>query len=161
MKIGIYPGSFDPVTNGHMDIIERSSKIVDKLIVSVLINPQKKEGLFTIDERKEILKSCTTNLDNVQIDSFSGLLVDYAKHKGATMIVRGLRAIMDLELEMQMAQINKTMSPEIETIFLVTQAQNSFLSSSAVKELAFFNGQVDDLVPQYVRDKLKEKFKKS
>ncbi len=159
MKIGIYPGSFDPVTNGHMDIIERSSRVVDKLIVSVLMNPRKNAGLFTIDERIAMLKECTAHLSNVEIDSFSGLLVDYAKYKEASIIVRGLRAVMDLELEMQMAQINKNMSPEIETVFLVTQAKYSFLSSSAVKELAMFHGDFDDLVPGSVKDKLKDKFK--
>ncbi|WP_069998163.1 pantetheine-phosphate adenylyltransferase [Cellulosilyticum sp. I15G10I2] len=159
MKIGIYPGSFDPVTNGHMDIIERASKVVDKLIVSVLMNPRKNTGLFTIDERIDMLKECTIHLSNVEIDSFSGLLVDYAKYKEASIIVRGLRAVMDLELEMQMAQINKNMSPEVETVFLVTQAKYSFLSSSAVKELALFHGDFDDLVPHFVRNKLKDKYK--
>ncbi|PHV71815.1 pantetheine-phosphate adenylyltransferase [Sporanaerobium hydrogeniformans] len=158
MKIGIYPGSFDPVTNGHMDIIIRASKLVDHLLVSVLINPQKKGGLFTIEERMEMLKKTTEHLPNVEIDSFSGLLVDYAREKKAHMIVRGLRAITDLEHEMQMAQINKNIVEEVETVFLVTNAQYSFLSSSAVRELAMFKGQVEDLVPTYVGQKLKEKF---
>lgn len=158
MKIGIYPGSFDPVTNGHMDVIERASKVVDKLIVSVLMNPRKISGLFSIDERIEMLRSCTAHLSNVEIDSFSGLLVDYAKYKEASIIVRGLRAVMDLELELQMAQINKNMSPDIETIFLVTQAKYSFLSSSAVKELALFHGDFKDFVPESVWGKLTDKF---
>ncbi|MDF2613587.1 MAG: Phosphopantetheine adenylyltransferase [Clostridia bacterium] len=158
VKIGIYPGSFDPVTNGHMDIIERSSKLVDKLIVSVLINPKKNAGLFSVDERMDMLRESTSHLSNIEIDSFSGLLVDYAKYKEASIIVRGLRAVMDLDHEMQMAQINKNLSADVETVFLVTRAKYSFLSSSAVKELALFHGDFDDLVPQYVRDKLKSKF---
>ncbi len=158
MKIGIYPGSFDPVTNGHMDIIIRASKLVDHLIVSVLINPTKQGGLFTTQERMDMLRKVTEHLPNVEIDSFSGLLVDYVKTKQAHMIVRGLRAITDLEHEMQMAQINKNIVEEVETIFLVTNAQYSFLSSSAVRELAMFKGQFQDLVPTYVGQKLKEKF---
>ncbi len=160
MKIGIYPGSFDPVTNGHMDIIERASHLVDKLIVSVLINPRKNAGLFSLGERIDMLKEATSHLANVEIDSFSGLLVNYAKYKGASIIVRGLRAVTDLEHEMQMAQINKNITPEVETIFLVTRAQYSFLSSSAVKELALFQGDYHDLVPYNVKDKLKDKFNK-
>lgn len=158
MKIGIYPGSFDPVTNGHMDIIERSSKLVDKLIVSVLINPRKDMGLFSVDERMEMLKEATMHLSNIEIDSFSGLLVEYAKNKEASIIVRGLRAVMDLEHEMQMAQINKNLSLDVETVFLVTRAKYSFLSSSAVKELALFHGDFNELVPECVKDKLKSKF---
>ena len=158
MRIGIYPGSFDPVTNGHMDIIERASRLTDNLIVSVLINPKKTSGLFLVEERMKMLKEATAHLSNIEIDSFSGLLVDYAKYKGASIVVRGLRAVMDLEHEMQMAQINKNMSPDIETIFLVTRAKYSFLSSSAVKELALFHGDFDDLVPECVKTQLKNKF---
>jgi len=158
VRIGIYPGSFDPVTNGHMDIIERSSKLMDKLIVSVLINPNKDKALFSVDERMQMLKEATSQLSNIEIDSFSGLLVEYAKYKDANIIVRGLRAVMDLEKEMQMAQINKNLSTDVETIFLVTRAKYSFLSSSAVKELALFHADFNDLVPEYVRDKLKNKF---
>jgi pantetheine-phosphate adenylyltransferase len=158
VKIGIYPGSFDPVTNGHMDIIERSCKLVDKLIVAVLTNPEKDAGLFSIEERMEMLKESTKHLPNVEIDSFSGLLVDYARYKDASIVVRGLRAIMDLEREMQMAQINKNIAADVETVFLVTRAKYSFLSSSAVRELALFNGDFNDLVPAYVSAKLKSKF---
>lgn len=158
MKIGIYPGSFDPVTKGHMDVIERASKLVDVLIVAVLINPHKNTGMFTNEERMDLLANSTKGIQNVQIDSFSGLLVDYAKQKKADVIVRGLRAVTDFEYEMQMAQINKNLLPEVETIFLVTNAEYSFLSSSSVRELAMFKGKFHSLVPKYVADKLEEKF---
>lgn len=160
MKIGIYPGSFDPVTKGHMDIIERSAVLVDELIVAVLTNPNKKSGMFTVNERMDMLVQSTQHLSNVRIDSFSGLLVDYAREQRAAVIVRGLRAVTDFEYEMQMAQINKKLLPEVETIFLVTNAEYSFLSSSSVRELAMFNGNFHFLVPDYVGEKLDAKFKK-
>lgn len=159
MKIGIYPGSFDPVTKGHMDIIERASKVVDKLIVGVLSNPHKPAGLFSVEERMDMLKKTTEGIENVEIDSFVGLLVDYAKEKNASVIIRGLRALTDFEYEMQMAQINKNLLPSVETIFLVTNVQYSFLSSSTVKELALFKGKFQDLVPPYVAMRLEERYK--
>jgi pantetheine-phosphate adenylyltransferase len=159
VKIGIYPGSFDPVTKGHMDIIERASKVVDKLIVSVLSNPHKPRGLFTVEERIEMLENCIAHIDNVEVGSFFGLLVDYAKDMDASVIVRGLRALTDFEYEMQMAQINKNLLPSVETIFLVTNAEYSFLSSSTVKELALFKGKFEDLVPAYVARQLEQKYK--
>lgn len=158
MKIGIYPGSFDPVTKGHMDVIERASKLVDVLVVAVLTNPHKNSGMFTIEERMDLLTNSTKHISNIQVDSFSGLLVDYAKRKEADVIVRGLRAVTDFEYEMQMAQINKNLLPEVETIFLVTNAEYSFLSSSSVRELATFRGKFHNLVPEYVANKLDEKF---
>lgn len=158
MKIGVYPGSFDPVTKGHMDIIERASKLVDVLIVAVLTNPNKNNGMFTTEERMDLLNHSTQHLANVQVDSFSGLLVDYVKNKEACVIVRGLRAVTDFEYEMQMAQINKNLLPEVETIFLVTNVEYSFLSSSSVRELAIFKGKFHSLVPEYVAKKLDEKF---
>lgn len=160
MKIGIYPGSFDPVTKGHMDIIERAAGLVDVLIVAVLTNPSKKGGMFTVAERIDMLEQSAMHLANVEVDSFSGLLVDYAKAKNACVIVRGLRAVTDFEYEMQMAQINKKLLPEVETIFLVTNAEYSFLSSSSVRELAMFQGNFHFLVPEYVGSKLDAKFKK-
>lgn len=158
MKRGIYPGSFDPVTKGHMDIIERASKIVDELVVGVLVNPNKNKGLFTTEERMDMLKACTQHLPNIKIESFSGLLVDFAKHQQADVIVRGMRAVTDFEYEMQMAQINKSLLPTVETIFLVTSAQYSFLSSSSVRELAAFKGNFYDLVPEYVARLLESKY---
>ncbi|MGL5676723.1 MAG: pantetheine-phosphate adenylyltransferase [Cellulosilyticaceae bacterium] len=158
MKKGIYPGSFDPVTKGHMDIIERASKIVDELVVGVLINPNKNRGLFTTEERMDMIRTCTKHLSNVRVESFSGLLVDFAHHQKADVIVRGMRAVTDFEYEMQMAQINKSLLPTVETIFLVTSAQYSFLSSSSVRELATFKGKFHDLVPTYVAEQLESKF---
>lgn len=158
MKIGIYPGSFDPVTKGHMDIIERASKVVDKLVVAVLTNPNKNLGLFSVEERMDMLRQSTSYLDNIVIDSFSGLLVDYAKAQNASVIIRGLRAVTDFEYEMQMAQINKSLLPEVETLFLVTNAEYSFLSSSSVRELAMFKGKFHSLVPEYVAAQLEKKF---
>ncbi len=158
MKKGIYPGSFDPVTNGHMDIIERAAKLVDHLVVGVLFNPNKSTGLFTTEERIEMLEHCTAHLDNVSIARFSGLLVDFAAKEKVDMIIRGMRAVTDFEYEMQMAQINKSLLPEVDTVFLATSAQYSFLSSSSVRELALFKGRVKDLVPPYVAQKLQDKF---
>lgn len=158
MKIGIYPGSYDPVTKGHMDIIERASKLVDILIVAVLTNPHKPQGLFTVEERMDMLKESTKHLKNVKIDFFTGLLVDYAKQQDAAVIIRGLRAVTDFEYEMQMAQINKNLLPIVETIFLATNAEYSFLSSSSVRELAMFKGKFHSLVPEYVAIQLENKF---
>lgn len=158
MKRGIYPGSYDPVTKGHMDVIERAAAIVDELIVAVLTNPHKNQGLFSVEERIDMLEESTAHLSNVKVEHFSGLLVDYAKEKQATVIVRGLRAVTDFEYEMQMAQINKSLLADVETIFLATNAEYSFLSSSSVRELAMFKGNFYNLVPQYVAKKLEEKF---
>lgn len=160
MKIGVYPGSFDPITKGHMDIIERAAKLVDLLYVSVLTNPHKSGGMFTTEERIELIENSIKHIPNVKVESFLGLLVHYAKEKEATVIIRGLRAMTDFEYEMQMAQINKNLLPNVETIFLVTNAQYSFLSSSSVRELALFNGRFHDLVPEYVASALERKFQR-
>lgn len=159
MKIGIYPGSFDPITKGHMDIIERGAKLVDVLYVSVLTNPHKGQGMFTTKERMEMIEKSMSHIDNIKVETFSGLLVDYAKAKKANVIIRGLRAMTDFEYEMQMAQINKNLLPSVETIFLVTDTQYSFLSSSTVRELVRFNGHFHNLVPEYVADVVERKFK--
>ncbi|MDA3733119.1 pantetheine-phosphate adenylyltransferase [Niameybacter massiliensis] len=160
MKIGVYPGSFDPITKGHMDIIERAAKLVDLLYVSVLTNPHKGEGMFKTEERMELIEKSISHLPNVKVETFSGLLVDYAKAKDADVIIRGLRAVTDFEYEMQMAQINKSLLPRVETIFLVTNAQYSFLSSSSVRELVRFNGRFHELVPEYVAGALEKRFKR-
>lgn len=155
-KIAVYPGSFDPITNGHIDVIKRASKVFDYLIVAVLVNDSKK-SMFTLDERLDILKHSIENLDNVSFDSFSGLLVDYCKEKKLSAIVRGLRAISDFEFELQMAQMNRQLYDETETVFFTTSEQYSYLSSSLVKEVAKFGGKIDGLIPDYAIMKMKQK----
>lgn len=155
-KIAVYPGSFDPITNGHIDVIKRASKVFDHLIVAVLVNDSKK-SMFSLDERLDILKHSIENLDNVSFDSFSGLLVDYCKEKQLSAIVRGLRAISDFEFELQMAQMNRQLYDETETVFFTTSEQYSYLSSSLVKEVAKFGGKIDGLIPDYAIMKMKQK----
>ncbi|MPW26044.1 pantetheine-phosphate adenylyltransferase [Alkalibaculum sp. M08DMB] len=156
MRIAVYPGSFDPITNGHVDIIERASKMFDKLIVSVLLN-NKKEPMFTSDERIDMIKNSITHLNNVEVDSFEGLLVNYLNEKKVNVVIRGLRAMSDFENEFQMALMNKKLWDDVETIFLITKVEYSYLSSSAVKEVAVFNGHMKDLVPDNVYNKLQKK----
>lgn len=152
----IYPGSFDPVTYGHIDIIKRCAKKFDKVIVSVLNNNSKK-NMFTVDERIALLKKALEKYDNVEIDSFNGLLIDYARKKNCSLIVRGLRAVSDFEYEMQMALVNKKLAKDIETIYMVAQGEYSYLSSSIVKEVATFGGDISCFVPKVVEKALKEK----
>ena len=158
MKIGIYPGSFDPVTLGHLDIIERGAKIVDKLIVGVLTN-NVKTPLFSSEERVRMINNLTKHLDNVEAKAFDGLTVDFAHAEGATVIVRGLRAVTDFEYELQLAQTNKVIAPDIDTIFLTTNLKYSYLSSSTVKEIASFGGDIHEFVSPEVQDRMKGKFK--
>jgi len=157
MKV-VYPGSFDPVTNGHLDIIERAALLFEEVVVAVLRNPNKK-SLFAVEERVEILKEVTGHIKNIQIDSFTGLLVEYARCQAARAVVRGLRAFSDFEFEFQVALTNRKLYPDVETIFLMTGSQYSFLSSSIVKEVASLGGCVKDLVPLEVENKLKEKYR--
>ena len=157
MRIAVYPGSFDPLTNGHIDVVERAVKLFDLLIVAISRNASKKP-LFTVAERLDMLDQVLRPFNNVQVDSFEGLTVNYAKSKNAQAIIRGLRAVSDFENEFMMALINKKLIPGIETIFLTTRAEFAFISSSAVKEAAFFGGCVQELVPQYVMDKLFQKY---
>ncbi|MBC8590471.1 pantetheine-phosphate adenylyltransferase [Wansuia hejianensis] len=157
MKV-IYPGSFDPVTYGHLDIIERCSKKFGKVIIAVLNNVSKK-GTFTIQERMELLKETTKHLDNVEVDSFSGLLADYAKEKGCTTMIRGLRAVSDYEIEMQMALVNRKLYKDIETLFMVSRSEYVFLSSSLVKEIALYGGDISCFVPREVEYALNNKIK--
>lgn len=146
MKTAICPGSFDPVTLGHMDIIRRASKIFDKVIVAVMVNPAKKTA-FTLDERVALLKKATAEMDSVEVVGFDGFLADLARKRGACAIVKGLRAVSDFEYEFQMALINQKLNNELETMFLTTQAQNMYLSSSMIKDIASFGGDISSFVP--------------
>ena len=158
MKSAIYPGSFDPVTYGHLDIIKRAADIADHLTVAVL-NNSAKTPLFSVEERVNILKEVTKDIPNVSVESFSGLLINYAKEKDIHVSVRGLRAITDFEYELQIAQTNRKLSNgELDTIFLTTSLEYSYLSSSSVKEIASFNGNISQLVPEYVAKLVYEKY---
>ena len=147
--VAIYPGSFDPITLGHLDIITRSSKLYEKVVVVVSRNPTK-DPLFTVEERIAQIRKTTQHLENVEVDSFDGLTVNYARELDAKVLVRGLRVLSDFEKELQMAHTNKTLSDEIETVFLATSTEYGFLSSSLVKEIAKFGGPIDHLVPKHI-----------
>ena len=158
MLRAIYPGSFDPVTYGHLDIIERAARISDELIVGVLQN-KAKTPLFSVEERVTILGEVTKNLKNVRIVPFEGLLIDFAKQMDAKVIVRGLRAITDFEYELQMSQTNRKLDADVETLFLTTSLDYSYLSSTTVKEVASFGGDITQFVPEFVVEKVTEKIK--
>ena len=158
MRIGIYPGSFDPVTQGHLDIILRASKLVDKLIIGVLINGAKKP-MFSMEERVELIRRVTKGLPNVEVEAFDGLLVDFAGQKGASVLVRGLRAVTDFEYELQIAQTNRVLSKEsVDTMFFTTSLEYAYLSSSGVKEIASFGGDITMCMPDFVVDLVYEKY---
>ena len=159
MLKAIYPGSFDPVTYGHIDIIRRSSKLVDELIVGVL-NNNAKSPLFSVEERVKMLEEVTKDIPKVRIVPFEGLLVDFARQMDARMVVRGLRAITDFEYELQMAQTNHKLEEEVETVFLTTALEYSYLSSTIVKEVASFGGDISQFVPKLVMDRIFEKINK-
>ncbi|MBO7403042.1 MAG: pantetheine-phosphate adenylyltransferase [Lachnospiraceae bacterium] len=156
LKIAVYPGSFDPITCGHLDVIKRASKIVDLLIIGVL-NNSSKNALFTPEERVELIERVVKDIPNVRVDSFSGLTVDFAKANGATVLVRGLRAVTDFEYELQIAQTNHKLNPDIDTIFFTTSVEYSYLSSSIAKEVASFGGSVHDLLPEEIIDTVTKK----
>ena len=158
MKIAVYPGTFDPITNGHLDVIRRCLSLFDRVIVSVA-HREEKDPLFSVEERVEILKEALKDMKGVEVDHFDGLLVDYVRKKGAKAIIRGLRAVSDFEYEFQMALMNRRLDPRIETVFLTPSEEHSFLSSSLVKEVASLGGDVESLVPRVVGRRLKDKFK--
>ena len=158
MATALCPGSFDPVTLGHLDIIERSARHFDHVIIAVIRNPQKTQSLFSLEERQQMLEEGLTHVDNIRIEFFKGLLVEFAKEHGADAIVRGLRAVSDFDYELQMAQMNQRLSG-IDTFFLSTSPNYSFLSSSLVREVARFGGDVSGMVPKHVNDRLVELFR--
>jgi len=157
MRIAVYPGTFDPVTYGHLDLVERGSKHVDRLIIAILRN-EDKQPLFSVEARAAFLRDAAAAFPNVEIDSFDGLLVDYAKRTGATLILRGLRAVSDFEYELQMAMMNRRLAPDLETAFLMPNEAFSYVSSRLVREVARLGGNVEGLVPPAVAEALAEKF---
>ena len=159
VQTAVYPGSFDPISLGHLDIIERASKIFDKIIVAVLINPDK-TGFFPIEERIEMIQLVTSHLPNVEVRGFSGLTVNFLKEVGARVIIRGLRVISDFDFELQMANANRAMEPEIETLMMMTSPDYSYLSSSLVRQVMHFGGKLEGFVPGPIIDRLKENYYK-
>jgi len=158
MMTAIYPGTYDPVTNGHLDVIRRAASIFDRVVVGVVNAPRHKEPLFTLDERVEFLLAATGDLPNVEVDVFKELVVEFARKWDAKVIVKGLRVISDFEWEFQMNQLNRTLAPEIETVYVMASPSVSFVSSSGVKEIAAFGGNVDELVPATVAKRFRERF---
>lgn len=158
MKLAVCPGSFDPVTYGHMDIVRRTAGLFDEVIILLVINPAKKT-LFTVEERVGMLGEITADLKNVRVDSYCGLLTDYARKVGAQTIVKGLRAVSDFEYEFQMALTNKHLLPECETVFLLSRLHNLYLSSSMVKQIAMFDGNIDEFVPSVLAERINSRIK--
>jgi pantetheine-phosphate adenylyltransferase len=158
MITAIYPGTYDPVTNGHVDVITRAAGIFDRVVVGVVGNPQHKEPMFTLDERVRFLGEALADVENVEVDVFSELVVDFARKWDAKVIVKGLRVISDFEWEFQMNQLNRTLAPDVETVYVMASPQVSFVSSSGVKEIASFGGKVDELVPEAVARRFAELF---
>jgi pantetheine-phosphate adenylyltransferase len=158
MITAICPGSYDPVTNGHVDVIGRAAGIFDRVVVGVVGNPHHKQPMFTVEERVEFLRTALAHLDNVEVDVFRELVVDFARRWDARAIVKGLRVISDFEWEFQMNQLNRSLAPDIETVYVMASPQVSFVSSSGVKEIAAFGGKVDELVPEQVARRFRELF---
>ncbi len=156
MSVAVYPGSFDPATLGHLDIIERTARIMDRVIIGVL-NNNSKTPLFSVEERVNMLKSITAHINNVEVQSFDGLLVDFVRKNGANVIVRGLRAITDFEYELQLSQTNRIIAPEIDTLFLTTNLKYSYLSSSIVKEIATYHGDISAFLPPEIMEQVQKK----
>ncbi|MBQ7101931.1 MAG: pantetheine-phosphate adenylyltransferase [Clostridia bacterium] len=160
MKIAVCPGSFDPITNGHLEIIRRASRMFDKVIVVVMSNYFKKTGAFTPDERVELIKRVTGDIPNVEVDFSYGLLADYAREKNAIAIVKGLRAVSDFDTEFQQALANKKLNPEVETVFFTASGENMYLSSSVVKQICEFGGDISEFVPPEIRDDIEKRLRK-
>jgi len=159
MRIAVYPGSFDPITNGHLDIIKRASKLYDKVIVGVLDNIDKRP-LFSVEERRVMIERVIKDIENVECDTFSGLLVDFLKVKNAEVIIKGLRTVADFEYEFQMALLNKALNPEFETVFMMTNSMYSYISSSMVKSVAKYDGALEGLVPEINIPEIRQKYSK-
>ena len=159
MKIAVYPGTFDPITNGHVDIIYRSAKLFDKIIVTVAVNTQK-TPLFDLSERVEMIRQALVNEEKIEVDQFDGLIAEYLKRVNASAMIRGLRAVSDFEYEFQMSLMNRKLNPDVETVFLTPAQEYIHLNSTTVKEVASFGGDVSEYVPDYVRTKLQEKYKR-
>lgn len=159
-NLAICPGSFDPVTIGHLDIISRSAKMFGKVVVVVMTNPNKSSGSFTVEERVQMIKKAVADIPNVEVDHYEGLLADYAARKNAKAIIKGLRAVTDFEYEFQMALANKKLNPSVETLFLTTSAENMYLSSSMIKQIASMGGDISDFVPAVIHEDIVNRLKK-
>ena len=157
MKLAVCPGSFDPITNGHLDIIQRASRMFDEVVVLVAYNPQKNNRAFTVSERLEMIDACIAGLDNVRSDSYPGLVADYLEQVGGCAIVKGLRAVSDFEYEFQQALANKRLNPKADTVFLTTATENMFLSSSLVKQIAAFGGEIQEFVPACIAGRIRQR----
>ena len=160
MKIGVYPGTFDPITNGHTDLITRSLQVIDKVIVAIALNPSK-HPLFDLTDRVDMVKLATKNVSNVEVEPFSGLLVDYVRQRGARAVIRGLRAISDFEYELQMALINRKLDQGFETVFFMPSEEYSYLTSSIIKEVASLGGALNDFVHPEVATRLRDRFRRN
>lgn len=161
-RVAVYPGSFDPPTNGHLDIIRRGAEVFDKVVVALLVNVSKKsKGVFTHEERVEMIRKVTADIPNVEVETFSGLLVDYMTEKGYTAVLRGIRTISDFEYEFQMALSNKHLNPKVETVFMMTEAQYSYISSSLIREIVALGGDTRGMLPDSIEQALREKLAKN